>query len=328
METTQSVVSPPPSKEKLLTRYFFPLKNPESPGCGTYLISMVASDSDSARILHKYDEKNRDYGNLLRKWKLSEEELQSLPQSTQVDKWLEEDLDKILERSLTKLGLSREDLLAQENLSELLPTKSQNPMMIYGPLLTKSTIIPAHENVFVIRDNRIRFSCYEVMVVALTQSRIATYTCHFNFMRNAIVQESAKEFLYRDVVSVSTEELMDNYKFETGQSLSIRRQFKLAVASGDNILVSVASPEIQEKLGAEPLLSNHDESVRAIREMLRTKKDSPSTAQVDASSFAPKMEREDNDPVIKLGTLKKMLDAKLISKKEFEDKKKEILSGL
>jgi len=328
MENENAQSAPPPSKGKLLTRYFFPLKKPEEPGCGTYLISMFSSESDAARTLKVYDKKHMEFANLLRTWKLTQEELGAIPSSSQVDAWLEEDLSNILDRSLVKLGLSREDLLASENLSELLPTKAANPMMIYGPLLTSKTIIPAEENVFVIRDGQIRFSCYEVMVVALTQSRIATYTCHYNFMRNSIVQESAKEFLYRDVVSVSTEEIMDNYKFITGQTLSVRRQFKLAVASGDNILVSVASPEIREKLGAEPLLSNHDESVRAIREMLRTKKDYTETTSSANSSAKPITQEDANEPVVRLGKLKKMLDAGLISQKEFDAKKKEIIANL
>jgi hypothetical protein len=327
MENTQPVTAPP-SKEKLLARYFFPLKKPEEPGCGTYLISMFSSESEAARTLKIYDKQHMEFVDLLRKWKLSQEELSAIPPSEQVDIWLEEDLSNILDRSLIKLGLSREDLLASENLSELLPTKAMNPMMIYGPLLTSKTIIPAEENVFVVRDGQIRFSCYEVMVVALTQSRIATYTCHYNFMRNSIVQESAKEFLYRDVVSVSTEEIMDNYKFITGQSLSVRRQFKLAVASGDNILVSVASPEIQEKLGAEPLLSNHDESVRAIREMLRSKKDRTETSQPADIPTQSAVQEDANEPVVRLGKLKKMLDAGLISQKEFDAKKKDILADI
>lgn len=145
-------------------------------------------------------------------------------------------------------------------------------------------------------------------------------------MRNSIVQEAAKEFLYQDVVSVSTEEVMSNYKFTNGESLSIRRQFKLAV-SADIIIVSIASPEIREKLGAEPTLSNHDESVRAIREMLRSKKD-VSAPSLDKAITPEKSEVSESDPVARLAKLKQMLDAQLITKKEYESKKKDILSGL
>jgi len=259
---------------------------------------------------------------------LRQREITELPADNQVDSWLKEDLHNILERGLLKLGLDKQDLIESAEWSDVLDTKAQNPMMIYGPLLTTKTTIPEQENVYTIgKDGGLRFACYEVMLVALTQSRIATYTCHYNFMRNSIVQESAKEFLYRDVVSVSTEETMSNYTFPSGKSLSVRRQFKLAVASGDNIIVSIASPEIREKLGAESLLSDHDESVRAIREMLRSKKDTPT--QIAEKPVMPQNKKaNESDSVTKLAKLKQMLKTELITQEEYDAKKKEILSDL
>lgn len=349
---TQSPQHPsvkPPSKSRLLLRYFFPLKRlPEQTGCSAFLIEMLASNSEAAQKIKAIDKYREEFSHLFVEWglrdlvekenpvttnwaawqPLRQREITELPADNQVDGWLQEDLRNILERGLLKLGLDKQDLIESAEWSDVLDTKAQNPMMIYGPLLTTKTTIPEKENVYTIgKDGGLRFACYEVMLVALTQSRIATYTCHYNFMRNSIVQESAKEFLYRDVVSVSTEEAMSNYTFPSGKSLSVRRQFKLAVASGDNIIVSIASPEIREKLGAAPLLSDHDESVRAIREMLRSKKDMP--AQIPEKPIAQKKGKaNESDPVAKLAKLKQMLDAELITQEEYHDKKKEILSGL
>ncbi len=317
-----------PTKTRLLKRYFFPINRPESPGCGAYLVGMVASDSEWGREVSKYESENPEYRALLKKWGLSEEELFQRPSSKQVDLWLDEGFVKIKSRGLSKLGLSSDDLDLPEYLSDLLPTKAENPMRIEGPLLTKETTIPSHENVVVLRDGNIRFSCYEVMIVALTQTRIATYTCYYNFIRDSVVQENAKEFLYADVVSVATEELLSNYKFSTGQNISLRRQFKLAVASGDNIVVSVASPELQEKFGAQPLLSKHDERIRAIREMLRVSKASQVVSSPDPVLDAMQTGEIANNPTKKLKALKEMLDAELITDEEYKNKKQEILSRI
>jgi hypothetical protein len=321
-----TIDSSPPSRRKMLKRYFFPMQKPESPGCLPYMFGMVGN-TEHKKLTDKYEQDRSRFYELLGKWELVEDELLDLPNSEQIDTWLQENLDNIRHRGLDKLGLSKQDLLLPEEFSELISTKAVNPMQIYGPLLTTITTIPAYENVFVLRRGKIRFSCYEVMLVALTKSRIATDTCHFNFVQEAIVQESAKEFLYHDVVSVSTEEQLSNYTFSTGETLSVRRQFKLAVASGDNIVVSVASPEIRQKLGADPNLSNHDESVRAIREMMRTKKDKP--ASVLQRSLGDDFQKApSDDPVIKLSTLKNMLDTGLITEEEFNNKKADILSKM
>lgn len=323
--------SPSPNKRRLLKRYFFPGHRPkaEKVGCLVYIIHLIGKilRVEMPTEIDQYNDDLEVYNKLLEKWELTRDELNDLPSSEQIDKWLEENLSHILNQGLTKLGLNEQDLLGPEEFSELLFTKVANPMLIYGPLLSTKTVIPLDENVFVLRDGKVRFSCYEVMVVALTQSRIATYTCHFNFLREAIVQENAKEFLYQDVVSVATEEQLADYVFTTGETLSTRRQFKLAVASGDNIMVSIASAEIRQKLGAEPKLSNHDESVRAIREMLRTKKDKPTS--VTQQSLGDDFQKVSNDdPVTKLGKLKNMLDAGLITEEEFNNKKADILSNM
>ena len=312
-----------PERRELLKKYFFPLKKPEAPGCMNDIYSMLGG-MDAKERQSDYEDDRRKFYALLEKWEMAEGDLFGLPTSKQVDEWLQENLDHIRDRGLEKLGLGLDDILLPEEFSDLISTKAENPMQIYGPLLTVSTVIPNYENVFVRRDGLIRFSCHEVMIVALTKSRIATYTCHFNGIHEAIVQESAKEFLYHDVVSVATEEEMSNYTFSTGEKLSIRRQFKLAVASGDNIVVSVASPEIREKLGAAPKLSDHDESVRAIREMMRAKRDD-APQQRSGQNFQQNI---NEDPHAKLIKLKDMLDADLITEEEFNDKKADILSKM
>ena len=51
--------------------------------------------------------------------------------------------------------------------------------------------------------------------------------------------------------------------------------FRLTVPSGNNIQVVVGSPEIKDLFDGKLKENNHEESVKAIREMLRSKKTQP-----------------------------------------------------
>lgn len=181
------------------------------------------------------------------------------PSVSMVDTWLKEDMQKVINRALDKLGLTREELV-------------KDPMVIYGPLFWTTDGIPDDELVTVkITDGTLRFSCYQLVVVCLSAERIATYSANFNFLRNVFVGEKTIEFLYRDIVSVSTEEKSTNYNLPNGSTMRRAQVFRLVVP-GDNIEVVINSPEIKELLGGEAALTDHDRSVRVIREMLRDKK--------------------------------------------------------
>lgn len=207
----------------------------------------------------KYAKKKEDWDNLLTKWNLTEE-LVTQPKKAPINTWLNEDMKAATERALHKLGLTEQELV-------------RDPMIIYGPLFWSTYGIPDDELVTVkLTDGSILFSCYQLVVVCLSAERIATYSANFNFLRNVFLNEKSVEYLYRDIVSVSTEEKSTNYNLPNGKTMRRAQIFRLAVPSGDNIEVVINSPEIRDLLGGEPKLSNHDQSVRVIREMLRTKK--------------------------------------------------------
>jgi len=86
------------------------------------------------------------------------------------------------------------------------------------------------------------------------------------------LNERCTEFLYRDIVSIATEEKSTNYSLPNGKTLRRAQIFRVSVSNGDNIEVVINSPEIKALLGGESRLSDHEKSVRVIREMLRTKK--------------------------------------------------------
>ena len=206
----------------------------------------------------KYREALQNRQELAKKWDLTEDDLALEPSVAQIDAWLKEDLDLAVQRALDRLGLVRDELVRE-------------PLVIYGPLFWTTDGIPDDELVAVKLVDTLRFSCYQLVVVCLSAERIATYSANFNFLRYVFLNEKTVEYLYRDIVSVSTEEKSTNYSLPNGKTLRRTQVFRLVVP-GDSIEVVINSPEIKDLLGGTPQLSDHEKSVRVIREMLRTKK--------------------------------------------------------
>jgi len=258
-------------KRKQIRAYFFPLKKSDAISqnilaCFLWVIGLpllIAWGFGLVVWLAATGRKGLGYyGKQLEKWGLKESDLTKLPSSKQIDQWLDEDLEAVIDLALNKLGLVREEV-----------NKIRPPMVIYGPLLWSTIGIPDDEIVVAKDSNKtLRFSCYQLVVVCLTESRISVYSANFNFLRNVFVSERVVEFLYQDIVSVSTEEIATNYTLPDGQVMRRAQIFRLAVPGGDNFEVVVSSPEIRYLLGGEPKLTNHVQSVNAIRELWRSKK--------------------------------------------------------
>lgn len=273
------------TRRKQIRAYFFPLDKPDdgwknlligggvafllglffssvSTVLGVLLIlgGLLVAWSGASAWWNEYTPAMNKWSKLLSDWGLTESDLKTSPSGQQIDQWLQEDLNSVIDLALKKLGLIADELIRE-------------PMIIYGPLFWTTYGIPDNEVVYVKdKSGTLRFSCYQTVVVCLSEARIATYSANLNFLRYAFVGEKAIEFLYQDIVSVSTEEISTNYTLPNGKTLRRAQVFRLAVASRDNIEVVVNSPEIRDLLHGQPKLSSHDESVRVIREMLRTKK--------------------------------------------------------
>jgi len=193
-------------------------------------------------------------------WGVNESDLQPKPTGVDIDHWLSEDLNKMLPLALDKLGLEREELL-------------RDPLLIYGPLFWRTPGIPERDIVGLKdEDGIVRFSCYRVVIICLSDTRVSSYSSNYNFLRDTLVGENTVEYVYRDIVSVSTEERASNYDLPDGKVLRHAQFFRLAVASGDSIEVAITSPEIRDLFGGDPMPTHHEKTVRVIREMLREKK--------------------------------------------------------
>jgi len=74
------------------------------------------------------------------------------------------------------------------------------------------------------------------------------------------------------VVSVSTQEVSSNYQLPDGQKLVHVQEFRLSVASGESIRVTINPYQIAKNEKAQLPPTGAEKAVSVLRTMLRTKK--------------------------------------------------------
>lgn len=121
------------------------------------------------------------------------------PGDKTIDAWLIDDIAYLKKRSLERLNIDESELIRQS-------------VIINGPILWETHGIPTEELAWKKgKDERIRFSINAVTIIHLTQYKLSSYQCDYNFIRGVPLNERDDEFHYRDVVAVSTRDESTNY---------------------------------------------------------------------------------------------------------------------
>lgn len=248
--------------------------------CIIVLTALIRAISGFIEDWRAYQEEKSDYKDALEEWQIGFDDVNKRPETEQIIQWLHTALiQQAGERALRKLAITPEQLRVSSTngidwtISDQEGAARKSPIVIPGPVLWETYGIPRDEIVFKVDAKwGVLFSCYHVLVVCLTDERIATYSADYNFLRNAFVNEGMDEFLYRDIVSLSTLEISTNYTLPNGQTLRRAQVFRVAVPSNDQIQVITGSSEITDILGGKTYeLTDHEKAVGVIRQMLRRK---------------------------------------------------------
>jgi len=186
-------------------------------------------------------------------------ETEPKPSDEQIDQWRQNDLNKIRTESMSKLDLVPEQVMGDAN----------DPIMVVGPSAGALATMG--------KDNIIRFSRHDVVIVYLTDYHLAAYSCTIDLSDGLQVHESTQEYHYTDVVSVATQ--TDNSRVfkvvVNGQDkpLANYQKFALSVASGERIEVAISFPQIDDVIkNARLAPTGAENAVKIIRARLREKK--------------------------------------------------------
>jgi hypothetical protein len=184
------------------------------------------------------------------------------PSDREVDHWLAEAFERIRRHSLEKLDLTPEEC------SEV----DLEP--IVGPVLWHVNGVAPEDVVWKAgQDGTARFGVYQVSYLWLAADHLGIFACHYDRIRDAVLNEETYEFFYRDVVSVSTHEEASALSLPTGRSLTTRQEFRISVANNRYFAMTVGSEQLRELTGAERIPENGTEgAIRALRAKLKEKK--------------------------------------------------------
>ena len=191
-------------------------------------------------------------------YKKAKERYDARPTDSQMDKWLFEDLQEIIEKNpIPKLGLDKSELISES-------------LVVPGPVFWNVPGFNSDEiNRRMGNDNCFRYSILTVQIFLFTEHFLGSYKCYYNWHRNTVINESTNEFFYKDVVSVKTDTestaltLMNNERLEHAQPFQLN-------LSGDSIKV-IINNDSSLKTSSE-MTSRVDKVVQSIRTMIRQKK--------------------------------------------------------
>ena len=185
------------------------------------------------------------------------------PEDKMVDRWLAQDLQFLRRRSLERLNIDESELIQEKSL------------FVRGPILNPGRTNISTEDVTWKKgkDKKLRFSAYYITVIHLTEHKLSSYQCDYNFIRGVPVRENDDEYFYRDVVSVSTKDIdIDSIELSANQILRSAQVFQLIVP-GSRVEVKVNYPELKDYTDGSVVDTSHvDYAIKAIRKVLLEKK--------------------------------------------------------
>ncbi|TMR16759.1 hypothetical protein ETD86_24215 [Nonomuraea turkmeniaca] len=206
------------------------------------------------RAMADYAERRRDYE-------------ASLPTEQQITRWLKHDVDVIVQRALTRLGIVMEELHNTGRITD--------PLVIVGPADPPKTKLVRH---FKVGEGYIA-SRYTVFVVCMADQKLGAYrTTLDSITGKREPEEQTSEYRYRDIVSVNvrtvrldlpsdarrTEDAEPTYAFVDAQEKdTVAERFTLIVP-GDRFTVTTKVSTDDEKTSRIDF-SRADRALAAIR---------------------------------------------------------------
>ena len=162
------------------------------------------------------------------------------PTHTAVNQWLTDAIQRIRAHSLERLALSPEDC----DFVDLPP--------IIGPILwVKAGIDPA--DITWIQGNHAIPHCgvYQVAFLWLAKFHLGIFSCDYNLIRDAILNEEIYEFFYQDIGGISVKEQASALTLKTGQSLKSAQELRISVANDRYFTFTLGAEQLQELTGTE-----------------------------------------------------------------------------
>ena len=185
------------------------------------------------------------------------------PSDAQMDAWLDEDIEVLKKKALSKTGTDPSELVG-------------DAVTVRGPRFWD--VANAHVGFKKGKDNVWRFTPVEVAVLNFTQNQVICYKCAFDRETGNALNETTDEYFYKDVVSVSTKTTSKNVQVkDKALQLSSMETFVLTTSGGTDFSVDLTDPKLIAFMGGggEIPKTLADRAIQTVRKMLREKKATP-----------------------------------------------------
>lgn len=189
------------------------------------------------------------------------------PSDRQIDRWLEEDLERFHPKALEALDLDEDQL-------------ERDPLRVVGPYFdNRRRVGPRELSVRRGRDGKLRFSSNRLLLLLLTEHHLGVYSCVYDSLRDQTFHISSREHPYRLVAGVELREDAEvfdgeeanSYTLRSGKTLVPTQAFILSLTSGDRLAIPVrAKIDDRQPAALQPAMELKH-TVTALRAVLRAK---------------------------------------------------------
>lgn len=184
------------------------------------------------------------------------------PTDQAIDSWLDNGIERVRLHSLERLGLTPDDC----------PSVSLPP--IISPILwIKHGLDPCDVVWKRGKDTKPRFGVYEIGFLWMAEHHLGVFSCDYNLIRDAILNEETYEFFYQDIISVSVREQSSALTLKTGESLTSVQELRISVANDPCFSIKVGAAQLKQLTGAEFVPeSGVERTLSAIRKKMQDTK--------------------------------------------------------
>lgn len=198
-----------------------------------------------------YSKQKKEYEEACEKYEKDYAMAEPKPSDEQMDKWMNDDIRKIIDESLRRLDLEHEDY-------------SANPLLIGGPASLKET------RYAVGRDGKTRYSYFNILVVFLTDYHVAAYQSVNSMEHGQTLTDQTQEFPYKEITNLGMQTIKEKIKLidEIVESESGLQEFILATSGANVIKVAYAFARNTDFQG-ELVKIGEERTIAAIRKKLQ-----------------------------------------------------------
>jgi hypothetical protein len=159
-------------------------------GQGLYILLGVASGYFGFSFLKngisEYLRRKNEYEKSMSQYERDFDMAEPKPSDSQIEQWMNEDIEKITREALRRLDLENDDC-------------SKEPWKIGGPSALKDTRYKVGQ------DGKTRYSHFNILVVFLTKYHVATYQCNHGLEYGQTLSDRTQEFPYKEITNLGTQ---------------------------------------------------------------------------------------------------------------------------